>query len=182
MNFATMRLLEKIKGSYVEAQQKNIFYRLIYKIMYRYNTKKVIKQVDKYLRNSAIDAEHMLDIIHTLHVFCSTGIISDEERRSIFMFSLSERDGSSILKYDKKTPNGVSRYEEVITGEIMVKITDPIIHMTETKLDDIGRKSMGMHAAHFSDDINHNFYNTAGRALLFGIKKYLEYDSNIKTI
>ena len=40
MNFITMQLLDKIKASRVEAQKKNIIYRLVYKIVYKYNTKK----------------------------------------------------------------------------------------------------------------------------------------------
>lgn len=174
MNFTTMRILEKIRASYLEAQRKNIFYRLLYKIVYKYNSKKMIKQVDKYLRHTPIDAEHMLDIIHTLHVFCSAGIISEDERRSIFMFSLSENDGFSSIKYDKELPEDVSRYKEVITEEIVVNITDPIIHRTETRYTDVRNESSSIHSGTFTDDYNHDFYNTVGRALLFGIKKYLE--------
>lgn len=174
MNFVTTQLLDKIKASKVEAQKKNAIYRLVYKIIYRYNTRKVVDQIDRYLKHPNIDAEHMLDIIHTLNIFCSTKIISEAERHNIFMFSITEYDGSSIIKYDKEVPNGVNRYEEVITGEIMVKITDPIIHITESRYTDTGRESESIHVGHFTDDRNHDFYNTVGRALLFGIKKYLE--------
>lgn len=174
MNFATMRILEKIKASYIDAQQKNILYRLVYKIVYKYSSKKMIKQVDKYLRHTPINAEHMMDIIHTLHVFCSAGIISEDERRSIFMFSLSENDGSSSIKYDKELPEGVSRYKEVITEEVIVNIADPIIHRTETKYTEAKNESSSIHSGTFTDGHNHDFYNTVGRALLFGIKKYLE--------
>ena len=84
MNFATMPLLEQIKASKIEAQRKNIFYRFIFNIVYQYQSRNCVKTVEKYLKNSSIDSKHMMDIIHTLNVFCSANIITEEERRQIY--------------------------------------------------------------------------------------------------
>lgn len=180
MNFITMQLLDKIKASRVEAQKKNIIYRLVYKIVYKYNTKKILSNIDKYLSHANIDAEHMLDIIHTLHTFCSVGIISETERREIFTFQIKETDGTGSISYEKKTPKNTSRYKMVIFGEVSVKINNPEMHIGETIYDDTGRTGNDIYTDIFTDDKDHNFYNTIGLALLFGIRNYLDYKPHNK--
>ena len=173
MNFATMPLLEQIKASKIEAQHKNIFYRFIFNIVYRYQSRNCVKTVDKYLKNSSIDSNHMMDIIHTLNVFCSANIITEEERRQIFQFRISEFDGTSIIEYDQQVPDNVSRYEQINTGRIAVKITDDAMQITDIVINK-ERNESSIYATRFLDNKNHDFYNTVGRAFIFGIKKYLD--------
>ena len=172
MNFATLQLLNQLKLIKEDAKNRNIFYRFIFNILYKFQSKKDIKIIDRYLKENIIDSEHMMDIIHTLNTFCNTNIITSLERRQIFHFSIREYDGYSIIEYEKQILS-IDTSNKVNTCKIYVKLDSDTMQVTDIVNDNDGRTEQTLYSNHFSDNENHDFYNTVGRALLFGIKKYL---------
>lgn len=161
MIFPTMQGLSKIKMLKYEASDKNMFFRFYFKLVYFHNKRKFLKIVNAYLQHGVIDANHMIDIIHTLNIFINTNIIPYEKR---FGFNIEENDNKSSISW-KESAN---RY-----NNINVRITDPEIQITtELNYGKFTCKSKSYTTQIFIDG-NKTFYNTVGSALLYGIKKYL---------
>lgn len=180
MSFMTMNLLDKIRRFANDLEKDPLPYRLLGRIILKRSTKLVLKEIDNYLKTTPIDAEHMVDIIHTLNVFSYMGIISEDERRQIYMFTIDERDSLSSIRY-LKTVDGLFPDQVVVNiGKIDATIDDIPMVITDTIYKDSKNVNEITTVDKFIDNEYHDFYNTAGRAYLYGIKKYLQPQPHTK--
>lgn len=171
MQFATINTLDKIKSIKSGVENKNILYKILFKIVYNYNAKKVLKSVKKFLLSGHIDTSHMMDIIHTVHVFCSSGILTNEEKHIVYMVHTDERDNFAAIRYYIQSPTVI---KSSFYREIRVKLTDGEMEVITTSSSDgiYSEESDSYKTSEFVDKDN-TFYTSVGRALLRGIKKYL---------
>lgn len=174
MQFATMNSLDKIKSTRAEAETRNILYRWVFYIIYKRIRRRILKIVRAFLADGHIDTEHMMDIIHTIHIFCNNGILSDDERRYEYMIHTEERDNFAMIRYYIQSPLTSSIDSSSSYREIHVRLTDDEMEVvTTSSLDGVYSEESESYRTSKFVDTDKSFYEAAGLALLNGIKKYL---------
>lgn len=171
----TVSLIDTLNQYKKDIKSKNIFQRMLFHITYSYDKRKILKLLNLYLRDANIDAEHMIDIIHSLNVFIHRHKITDEEKRNKYQIHIEEDNNSAMIRYYIPSPNilNSSSYREIRVNILDDDITVETFYMYDGLDFGAPPKSESYQTKRFHDDSAYSFYDAVGKVMLLGVKRSL---------